>query len=92
MEVVRAFTCQGASSPPDIPDPFLSLSLATHNRLCEYHFKQCYRMRFIRYIVFTINNVINNKIEGGSLLKLEERVYCFFELWNFFWKYRRFDR
>lgn len=49
-------------------------------------------MRFIRYIVFTINNVINNKIEGGSLLKLEERVYCFFELWNFFWKYRRFDR
>lgn len=34
IEVVRAFTCQGASKPPDIlPDPFLSFSLATHNKL-----------------------------------------------------------
>lgn len=34
IEVCCAFTCQGVSEPPGMPPaPFLSFSLATHNRL-----------------------------------------------------------
>ena len=47
ISVVRAFTCQGASKLPGIlPDPFLSFSLVTQNKLraryCEV-FKKTYR-------------------------------------------------
>lgn len=39
IEVVRAFICQGASKFPGIPsDPFLSFSLATHNKLRARYF------------------------------------------------------
>lgn len=76
MEVVRVFTCQGASIPPDIPDPFLSLSLATHNRLCEYRSKEgtYYFARPYEETLIDVRYVQN--IAGTKSLKIKTGVSC----------------